>query len=112
MYVEQTKSDREPFDIDSESGIYGPGVNNPIQPVQPAEIRYCEGRWIWTIEYIQKRNGTKREDCEWLARSPETSGYDFLEFAGTLRGSCGLVSLLKQKLESKITNAQMPMIVI
>jgi hypothetical protein len=45
--------------------------------------RYCEGRWIWTIEYIQKRNGTKREDCEWLARSPETSGYDFLEFAGS-----------------------------
>ena len=52
----------------------------------PAEIKYCDGHWIFTHEYIRKSIDAFEEDyesdCHWLLRSPETDVYDVLEVEG------------------------------
>ena len=44
--------------------------------------RYCNDRWIFTHSYFQKENSNESEDCQWLARSPVTTGYDLRDSAG------------------------------
>lgn len=80
IYLEQNKADRKPFDVEA-SGWH----MEPYDPIQPAEIRYCKDRWIWTHRYIQKEtanDSNEREGCHWLARSPQTQGYDLRHSAG------------------------------
>ena len=46
VYVEQNKYDRTPFDET--------GFGDVLDPIVPAEIKYCGGRWIFTHKFIRK----------------------------------------------------------
>ena len=52
--------------------------------IEPAEIRYCEGHWIFTHKYIRKsrRSHLDDSDCNWLLRSPATDEFDLLDVDG------------------------------
>ena len=56
IYVEMKKSDRTPFDVFAPANdpydFHGGGHH--LDPVKPAIIKYCNGRWILTHEYILK----------------------------------------------------------
>ena len=55
IYIEQQKSGGTPFDtmapFDAPWG--------PIDPIVPAKIMYCRGRWIFTHDFIRKSNSKK-----------------------------------------------------
>lgn len=65
VYVEQRKFDGTPFEVKT-----------------GAVIKYCteEGAWVFLHENIRKdRNHTKKSDCPWLLRSPQTTSFNLLE---------------------------------
>jgi len=78
IYVEQKKTDGTPFDGDSP---FSKTFNTPMNRIVPAEIKYCDGHWVFTHEYISKSRVEELDEsnCNWLLRSPETDTYDFLE---------------------------------
>ena len=51
IYVEQKKTDGTPFDGDSP---FSKTFNTPMNRIVPAEIKYCDGHWVFTHEYISK----------------------------------------------------------
>mmetsp|Transcript_9587 Transcript_9587/g.16316 ORF Transcript_9587/g.16316 Transcript_9587/m.16316 type:complete len:607 (-) Transcript_9587:340-2160(-) len=74
IYVEQTKSDRTPFD--TEAPKY-------VDPIKPAEFRYCGGRWMLVHDYIKKSTYDTSDKCgPWLLRSQPYPGYDLGGAAG------------------------------
>ena len=79
VYVEQKKiGGRNSFDLDP-SPVGGPS-NVSVDPIVPAEIRYCNGRWIFTHRDLRKsRLGLDSDQCNWLLRSEATNTYDLLE---------------------------------
>lgn len=88
VYIEMKKSDRTPFDsVAPKMNPYHVDGSQEyaIDPIKPATIKYCEGRWILSHEYIMKSTDETHEgeDCDWLARSPETEGYDLLDVANS-----------------------------
>ncbi|KAL7553920.1 hypothetical protein ACHAWF_017444 [Thalassiosira exigua] len=93
VYIEMKKSDRSPFDDTApEYDPYHPD-DRYLESVKPAEIKYCEGRWVFTHEYIRKSKKDKPDEyeCDWLARSPETEGFDLLEIDGKWQVWTGVV---------------------
>ena len=57
IYVEMKKSNRTPFDMvaPSVNPYHHDGSGSyAIDPVKPVIIKYCEGRWILSHEYIMK----------------------------------------------------------
>ncbi|KAL7533329.1 hypothetical protein ACHAXR_009453 [Thalassiosira sp. AJA248-18] len=89
VYIEQKKSDRTAFDITTPLyNPYSPGGSNNIDTIMPAEIKYCGGYWTFSHDYILKSRKEKvkfcflSEECNWLARSPETEGFDLLDVDG------------------------------
>ena len=83
VYVEQKKFDRTPFDAKAPSYDPYSGTEINIDPIKPAEIKYCGGRWVLTHDYIVKSKKEKAEDCPWLLRSPQTDEFDLLEIYGS-----------------------------
>jgi len=51
--------------------------------IEPAEIRYCGKRWIFTHKQILKSNMHEDLECAWLARSEETDSFDLLDVSST-----------------------------
>ena len=104
IYVEQSKSDLTPFD--SEAPL-NPFYNFTMDPIMAAEIKYCDGHWIFTHEYIRKSIDAFEEDyesdCHWLIRSPETDVYDVLEVEGKCKYgdffAFTMFSMIQQKLK-------------
>jgi len=90
IYVEQNKSDRTPFDA---SAPFDPVVHGDMDPIMPAEFRFCDGSWIFFHEYISKSKDGKPDDsgCDWLLRSPATDGFDLLEADGKWQIWTGVV---------------------
>jgi len=83
IYVEQTKSDRTPFDTEV------PKFNTSVfpyfeqDPIKPAEFRYCGGRWMLVHDYIKKSTYDTSDKCgPWLLRSQPYPGYDLGGAAG------------------------------
>lgn len=54
VYVEMKKSDRTPFDATAPD--YDPyDIGSPkVDRIVPAEIKYCNGRWVFSHPYIRK----------------------------------------------------------
>ena len=105
IYVEQSKSDLTPFD--SEATLH-PTYNFTMDPIMPAEIKYCDGHWIFTHEYIRKSIDAFEEDyesdCHWLIRSPETDVFDVLQVEGKCKYygdffAFAMFSMMQQKLK-------------
>ena len=51
IYVEQKKTDGTPFDGNSP---LNKDYNMTINRITPAEIKYCDGHWVFTHEHISK----------------------------------------------------------
>lgn len=82
IYIEQKKSNRAAFDETTPVyDPYHPG-NNSIDRIMPAEIKYCGGHWMFSHDYIRKSRKDKSEECNWLARSQETEGFDLFDVDG------------------------------
>ncbi|KAL7533728.1 hypothetical protein ACHAXR_006358 [Thalassiosira sp. AJA248-18] len=110
IYIEQKKSNRAAFDETTPVyDPYHPG-NSSIDRIMPAEIKYCGGHWMFSHDYIRKSrkdkvnlcflvpmstgaehyltcflpcfSHRKSEECNWLARSPETEGFDLFDVDG------------------------------
>lgn len=83
VYVEMKKTDWTSFDLESPVNPYG----YQERLIKPAEIKYCNGHWIFSHDHIEKSNNKNKHDsdsgCRWLARSEETEGFDLLNVAGS-----------------------------
>eukprot|EP00984_Skeletonema_dohrnii_P028459 scaffold18452_cov71-Skeletonema_dohrnii-CCMP3373.AAC.1 len=77
IYVEHTKSDRTPFDTE---------VPKYVDPIKPAEFRYCGGRWMLVHDYIKKSKHDTYDTSDkcgpWLLRSQPYPGFDLGGAAG------------------------------
>jgi len=87
VYIEQKKYDRTPFDV--VAPLYYPynypiyhDTSGEVDPVKPAEIKYCGGSWVFSHDDIRKSKKNKSEKCPWLLRSPGTASYDLLDVDG------------------------------
>lgn len=83
VYVEQKKYDRTPFDEITPAyyPVYAYSAIE-IDPVKPAEIKFCGDSWVLNHPFIQKSRKNKTESCTWLLRSPETASYNLLDVDG------------------------------
>eukprot|EP00984_Skeletonema_dohrnii_P027544 scaffold17096_cov84-Skeletonema_dohrnii-CCMP3373.AAC.3 len=85
IYVEQTKSDRTPFDTENTKFNTSVFPYSQLDPIKPAEFRYCGGRWMLVHDYIRKSKHATDDisDCgPWLLRSQEYLGFDLGGAAG------------------------------
>ncbi len=79
IYVEYSKSDHTPFE--KVVPIFNTSVipYTQMDPIKPAEFRYCGGRWLLIHDYI-KMSMHKEDDSSdcgsWLLRSQPYSGFD------------------------------------
>ena len=98
IYVEQKKTAGKGIPFDEKSSPYYISQNHPhkvsLLAIVPAEIRYCNGHWIFTHEYIRKskRSDLDDSDCNWLLRSPETDKFDLLDVDGSFQIWAGDIS--------------------
>ena len=99
IYIERKKTaGSQPFD-DGPSPLVV-GWNLTFNAIEPAEIRYCEGHWIFTHKYIRKsrRSHLDDSDCNWLLRSPATDEFDLLDVDGKWQFWAGDISETEVKI--------------
>mmetsp|Transcript_7622 Transcript_7622/g.16602 ORF Transcript_7622/g.16602 Transcript_7622/m.16602 type:complete len:508 (+) Transcript_7622:542-2065(+) len=80
VYMQEGKERHEGRPVYREVNKY---MNGPWKhPKVGAEIRYCDGAWVFTHPNIMKSNSSEESDCNWLLRSPDTDAYNLLEAPG------------------------------
>lgn len=56
VYVEMKKTDWTSFDLESPVNPYG----YQERLIKPAEIKYCNGHWIFSHDHIEKSNNKNK----------------------------------------------------